>query len=67
MDINANSTHPDAKPREERERDDTIWCWSPMENGRFILTTANGFIIAANLSSDTARRLCVEHNRIALQ
>ena len=63
MDVNANSTHPDAKPREQRERDDTIWCWSPLADGKCILTTANGHIIATNLSGETARRLCQEHNR----
>jgi hypothetical protein len=60
-DINANSTHPDAKPRAERERDETIWQWCQI-GSRFGVTTANGSIIAVGISSDTARRICRAHN-----
>jgi hypothetical protein len=60
-----NTTHPDAKPREQRERDETIWCWSPMGN-RYCITTANGYHIANVNSADTARRLVNEHNRWVL-
>jgi len=59
--MNANSTHPDAKPRDERERDETIWQWSPAGD-RFCLTTANGTLIAKGLTKETARRLCLAHN-----
>ena len=61
-----NTTPPDAKPIEQRERDETIWQWCPM-GARFCLTTANGTIIASGLTMETARRLCVEHNRIVLR
>lgn len=59
-------TDYEAKSLAERQRDDIIWCWSPM-GSRYCLTNANGFIIASGLSMETARRLCVEHNRIVLR
>jgi hypothetical protein len=61
-----NTTHPDAKPRDERERDDIVWGWYPM-GARFCITTANGTLIASGFSKEAALRICREHNRIVLR
>lgn len=61
-----NATHPDAKPLAERERDEILWSWAPMGE-RYCVTTCNGTHIANVNSSETARRIVTEHNRIVLR
>ena len=57
-----NTTHPDAKPREQRDLDDIVWFWTPF-GARFGLITGNGETLATGLSKETAKHLCREHNR----
>jgi hypothetical protein len=58
-----NITHPDAKPREQRELDETVWQWAPC-GPRFCVVTANGTMIVRGTTKRMAQAICAEHRRV---
>jgi hypothetical protein len=58
-----NTTHSDAKLREQRELDETIWQWAPC-GSRFCVVTANGRLIVRGTTKRMAQAICAEHRRV---
>jgi hypothetical protein len=66
IDINANDTHPDAKPLADRERDDIRWgiaSFNPIHRGSAVfIVTMNGDDVAGPMNRDMAREIVRRHN-----
>ena len=65
--MNANSTHPDAKPRDQREHDELVWFHDQTDATHFCIVNGNGFVVAEGLSFDVARHLVRTHNAAVLE
>lgn len=59
-----NITHPDAKPRRERERDALRWYYHPSTGGYALIVDGNGELVGHSaIKKQTAKEIVHLHNQ----
>jgi hypothetical protein len=63
-----NTTHPDAKPKHERERDELHWYYHESTGGYALIVNGNDELVGHTaMKKQTVKEIVREHNRLMSQ